>query len=79
MDRIEQLMKDAKPRVGAPGVAPGSDSARSIVFSTDPNVVQLAGRTPAGGHRHDAKPSGPRRQPCWPLRLSLPQWLSAGT
>lgn len=48
MDRIEQLMKDAKPRVGAPGVAPGSDAARSAVFSTDPNIVQLAGRTPAG-------------------------------
>ncbi|NUU30758.1 hypothetical protein [Arthrobacter sp. C9C5] len=48
MDRIEQLMKDAKPRVGVPGVAPGSDAARSVVFSTDPNIVQLAGRTPAG-------------------------------
>ena len=47
MDRIEQLMRNAKPRVGAPGAEPGSDSARSIVFSTDPNVVLLAGRTPA--------------------------------
>ncbi|MGO4806781.1 hypothetical protein AB4089_16830 [Arthrobacter sp. 2MCAF15] len=47
MDRIEQLMKDAKPRVGEPGAAPGSDPARSSVFSTDPNVVLLAGRTPA--------------------------------
>ena len=47
MDRIEQLMKDAKPRVGEPGVAPGSDAARSVVFSTDPDVVQLAGRRPA--------------------------------
>jgi hypothetical protein len=47
MDRIEQLMKDAKPLVGEPGAAPASDSARSIVFSTDPNVVLLAGRTPA--------------------------------
>ena len=47
MDRIEQLMKDAKPRVGEPGAAPGSDFARSNVFSTDPNVVRLAGRTPA--------------------------------
>lgn len=47
MDRIEQLMRDAKPRVGAPGAEPGSDSARSIVFSTDPNVVLLAGRAPA--------------------------------
>ena len=47
MDRIEQLMKDAKPRVGAPGSAPGSHAARSIVYSTDPNVVRLTGRTPA--------------------------------
>lgn len=47
MDRIEQLMKDAKPRVGAPGSAPERDSARSMVYSTDPNVVRLAGRTPA--------------------------------
>jgi len=47
MDRIEQLMKDAKPRVGEPGITSGVDSARSIVFSTDPNVVSLAGRRPA--------------------------------
>jgi len=47
MDRIEQLMKDAKPQVGAPGLAPGSRDARSIVYSTDPNVVRLTGRTPA--------------------------------
>ncbi|WP_115787333.1 hypothetical protein [Arthrobacter silvisoli] len=46
MDRIEQLMKDAKPRVGEPDTTPGIDSARSIVFSTDPNVVSLAGRKP---------------------------------
>jgi hypothetical protein len=45
MDRIEQLMKDAKPRVGAPGAAPGGVSVRSIVVSTDPDVVRLAGRT----------------------------------
>ena len=47
MDRIEQLMRDAKPRVGAPGAVPGSQQARSIVYSDDPNVVSLAGRTPA--------------------------------
>ncbi|WP_024367444.1 hypothetical protein [Arthrobacter sp. TB 26] len=46
MDRIEQLMKDAKPHVGVPDAAPGSDSARSMVFSTDPNVVPRAGRAP---------------------------------
>jgi len=51
MDRIEQLMRDAKPRVGAPGAAPGSHPARSIVYSTDPNVVSLAGRTPARRRR----------------------------
>lgn len=47
MDRIEQLMKDAKPQVGVPDAAPGSGSARSLVFSMDPNVVPMAGRTPA--------------------------------
>ncbi len=47
MDRIEQLMKDAKPRVGAPDASPEGDAARSIAFSTDPNLVLLAGRTPA--------------------------------
>lgn len=47
MDRIEQLMKDAKPRGGMPGTAPGSESARSIVSSTDPNLVRMAGRAPA--------------------------------
>lgn len=47
MDRIEQLMKDAKPHMGVPDATPGSDSARSMVFSTDPNVVPRAGRAPA--------------------------------
>ena len=47
MDRIEQLMRDAKPRVGAPGAVPGSQPARSFVYSDDPNIVSLAGRTPA--------------------------------
>lgn len=47
MDRIEQLMRDAKPRVEAPGAAPGSDAVRSTVFSTDPNVVPLSRSTPA--------------------------------
>ncbi|MCB5275774.1 hypothetical protein BJG92_03327 [Arthrobacter sp. SO5] len=53
MDRIERLMKDAKPRVGGPSAVPGRDSARSIVYSTDPNVVRSTGRTPA------------RRTPVW--------------
>ncbi|WP_346959113.1 hypothetical protein [uncultured Arthrobacter sp.] len=48
MDRIEELMKNAKPRVGAPGAATESDSVRSIVSTTDPNVVHLSERTPAG-------------------------------
>ncbi|QDY91451.1 hypothetical protein E7Y32_15445 [Arthrobacter sp. UKPF54-2] len=47
MDRIEQLMRDAKPRVEAPGAAPESQPARSMVYSDDPNIVSLAGRTPA--------------------------------
>lgn len=47
MDRIEQLMKEAKPRVDEPETIPGRDSARSIVFSSDPNVVSLADRRPA--------------------------------
>ena len=42
MDRIEQLMRDAKPRVAAPGTASAA-AARSIAFSDDPNVVQLSG------------------------------------
>lgn len=51
MDRIEQLMRDAKPRVEVPGSTPVSHAARSIVYSTDPNVVSLAGRTPARRRR----------------------------
>ena len=47
MDRIEQLMKEAKPRIGDPKASQGVDAARSAVFSTDPNVVTLAGRKPA--------------------------------
>jgi hypothetical protein len=47
MDRIEQLMKDTKPRVGVPETASGSEPARSIVTSTDPNLVRMAGRAPA--------------------------------
>ena len=47
MDRIEQLMRDAKPRVDVPGSTPGGHAARSIVYSKDPNVVRLTGRTPA--------------------------------
>ena len=51
MDRIEQLMRNAKPQVGAQveaqDAAPGIDSARSNVVSMDPNVVRLALRNPA--------------------------------
>jgi hypothetical protein len=42
MDRIEQLMKDAKPQVGEPLTPSEAAAARSIVFSTDPNVVSLS-------------------------------------
>ncbi|MDQ0664929.1 hypothetical protein QFZ35_003427 [Arthrobacter ulcerisalmonis] len=48
MDRIEQLMKAAKPHAGVPGLAPGSNAARGIVHSKDPDIVFLAGSTPAG-------------------------------
>lgn len=51
MDRIEELMKDAKPRVGVPGAAPGNDSVRSLVSSSDPDVVHLAHRVPARRNR----------------------------
>lgn len=44
MDRIEQLMKNAKPSVPEPGTTPGVLPGRSHVFSDDPNVVSLAGR-----------------------------------
>jgi hypothetical protein len=42
MDRIEQLMKDAKPHVAEPRTASAA-VARPIAFSDDPNVVQLSG------------------------------------
>ncbi len=51
MDRIEQLMKDAKPRVPAPRTASAA-AARSIAFSDDPNVVRLSG--PVGPPRRTA-------------------------
>ncbi|MFF2842267.1 hypothetical protein [Paenarthrobacter sp. NPDC057981] len=44
MDRIEQLMKSAKPNVPEPGTTPGVLPGRSHVFSDDPNVVSLAER-----------------------------------
>ncbi|QOT18663.1 hypothetical protein [Paenarthrobacter sp. YJN-5] len=46
MDRIEQLMKNAKPQVPGPGTAPGVLPGRSEVFSSDPNVVSLVQRKP---------------------------------
>ncbi|WP_144659213.1 hypothetical protein [Paenarthrobacter nicotinovorans] len=45
MDRIEQLMKNAKPNVPEPGTIPGVLPGQSHVFSDDPNVVPLARRT----------------------------------
>jgi hypothetical protein len=44
MDRIEQLMKNAKPNVPEPGTTPGVLPGQSHAFSDDPNVVSLAGR-----------------------------------
>lgn len=46
MDRIEQLMKTAKPRLPQPGTVPGALPDRSEVFSADPNVVTLAQHKP---------------------------------
>jgi len=45
MDRIEQLMKNAKPNVPEPGTTPGVLPGQSHVFSNDPNVISLARRT----------------------------------
>ena len=42
MDRIEQLMKDARPRVAEPRTAAAATIARSAVFSDDPNVIPLS-------------------------------------
>lgn len=47
MDRIEQLMKDAKPRVPEPRTASAAAVARSAVFSDDPNVIQLSAQRSA--------------------------------
>jgi hypothetical protein len=70
MDRIEQLMKDAKPRVGKPGDVSGNESPRSIVYSTDPNILPLAGRTPAGRTLTGRTPAG--RTPARPNRARRP-------
>lgn len=47
MDRIERLMKDAKPRVQAPSVRPGAASPTSLVFSGHPDVLRRTPHTPA--------------------------------
>ncbi|UZX02632.1 hypothetical protein F8G81_08410 [Arthrobacter sp. CDRTa11] len=47
MDRIEQLMKDAKPMVGEPPTAAAAIAARSAVFTDDPDVVSLSGHRSA--------------------------------
>ncbi|GAA2862526.1 hypothetical protein [Paenarthrobacter ilicis] len=44
MDRIEQLMKNAKPQVPEPRTTPGVLPGRSHVFSDDPNVISMAER-----------------------------------
>lgn len=46
MDRIEQLMKNAKPHVPEPGTSPNAFPDRSDVFSTDPNLVRPAQHRP---------------------------------
>lgn len=48
MDRIEQLMKNAKPHLAEPGTStsPGALPDRSEVFSTDSNLVYLTKHRP---------------------------------
>lgn len=46
MDRIEQLMKNAKPHVPEPGANASAMTDRSNVFSADPNLVHLAHHKP---------------------------------
>ncbi|WP_457949442.1 hypothetical protein ACTAQI_02935 [Pseudarthrobacter sp. alpha12b] len=48
MDRIEQLMKAAKPRTGASDRVPGNDAVRSIILPADPDVLYPAGGTSGG-------------------------------
>lgn len=47
MDRIERLMKNAKPRVGALNAVPGTSSASSIMFSEHPDAVRRTPHAPA--------------------------------
>lgn len=60
MDRIEQLMKDAKPPVTAPG---SSEDSRSVVSSTDPNVLTLARQPSARRPGAQELPAPHRRRP----------------
>ena len=73
MDRIEQLMKDAKPRVGAPGA-----SARKRLCPLD-RLFHGSERCPSGrahsGTTH--MPCGPPPRPYWPPQPSSARWLSA--
>ena len=72
MDRIEQLMKDAKPRVGAPDAAPEATLPARLPF---PRIRTLFFWQ--GALRHDAMPCGLRPRLYWLLQLSLARWLSA--
>ncbi|WP_026265083.1 hypothetical protein [Arthrobacter sp. 135MFCol5.1] len=46
MDRIEQLMKAAKPRTSESDRVAGNDAVRSIILPADPDVLYPAGTTP---------------------------------
>lgn len=48
MDRIEQLMKNAKPHLPDPGTNPGVLPGQSHAYSADPNLISLAD----GGSTH---------------------------
>lgn len=49
MDRIEQLMKAAKPRPTAPDKVAGGDAAEALAAFGEPEVIRLAARAPERG------------------------------
>jgi hypothetical protein len=51
MDRIEQLMKAAKPRPTAPDTAAGGNGARALAPTEDTDVIRLTARAPERGNQ----------------------------
>ena len=66
MDRIEQLMREAKPRVGAAGTQ--SREATLPARSYFPRIQMLSFLE--GALRHDEMPCGPRPRLYWPPQPS---------